>query len=98
MVHASQRDLVLVVCAEAAERLRLVAALRACGYAAASAVDAASACAYLRAHPSCKLVVSETLLPGESGFLLLDRVTLEFSDVGVILLTSPEQGRLVVRS
>ncbi|MDE1155715.1 MAG: HD domain-containing protein [Acidobacteriaceae bacterium] len=98
MSNSLQRDLVLVVSANTQERVRSMALLRSSGYAAASVATSAKALEYLRNRPGCRLVLASVFLPGESGFVLLDKITLEFADVGVILTTSPQRIEIAVQA
>lgn len=79
---------ILVVDDEAAVRSIVAALLDHSGYATATAAGAVEALEMLKQDPTYELVLSDIMMPGEDGFLLLERMGRDFPATPVVLFTA----------
>ena len=79
---------ILVIDDEAPIREALQAMLASGGYSAATVSCSDEAILWLQEHPGCDLVLSDVMMPGDNGLELLDRLSADFPDTPVVMLTA----------
>ncbi len=92
--HQNHQPRILIVDDEASLRTILSTVLRREGFLVATAQDAAEALSLLKASESIEhgehfdIVISDIKMPGQDGLYLLERITKDYEDLPVIMLTA----------
>jgi putative nucleotidyltransferase with HDIG domain len=94
----SEQENILVVDDEAPLRDVMVGLLERNGYEVTAAADAEEAIEHLQQNPLCDLVVSDVMMPGKDGLMLLDQICRDFPAVPVVMLTGADDSRVVTNA
>lgn len=89
---------ILVIDDEAAIRDTIQGLLGASGHYTGAAESGEQAIGWLQEHPGCELVLADVMLPDESGLDLLDRITADFPETPVVMLTAVQDIAVVTNA
>lgn len=97
-ITTNVRASILIIDDEAPIRSAMQSLLGLGGYDTGTAASAAEALIWLQKHPECDLVLSDVLMPGDNGLLLLDQICRDFPQSPVVMLTAVQDVHVVTNA